>query len=87
MSGECDKCHEHALDCKCVANISFGEGIKLYPDCIYCKETCEGKVYLTQRLPPNYKYLYLGESIHFSCYITLSVEKEIEEQYWKIYKK
>lgn len=31
MSGECQKCHEHCLDCRCVIHIKGGEVIKPSP--------------------------------------------------------
>lgn len=92
MSGECDKCHEHPLDCRCNEclksfDIFTGTRIEKFPDCIYCKRTCKGTVYLSQVDEAGYKFINFGESIHFSCYITMSVEKEIKEQLEKILKK
>jgi hypothetical protein len=48
MSGDCEKCHEHTLDCKCIlqatwnyCNLCNPEFFVVYGICTNCKRICE----------------------------------------------
>ncbi len=37
MSGECDKCHEHCLECQCINITILPPNGKTFKECCLCK--------------------------------------------------
>ncbi len=46
MSGECEKCNEHALECVCKKK-------PFKPNCLEVCPLCEGKLYISSIIPEN----------------------------------
>ncbi len=58
MSGECDKCHEHTLDCKCHQNSLRSKRVKTTPNASLFLQMCECKRFA----------IHSGKNICFACY-------------------
>lgn len=71
MSGECDKCGEHCLECrcnnkckKCGAFLNLGCTVHNVPS--NCKERI------------TFPYMSIGESMHMECYIQHVIDVYLE---------
>lgn len=76
MSGECERCGEHALECKCI-----GGGVEFNNEyrgkCEICEEYLGESIAIYAGNQNSLRHLKQNQKAHLDCYIDLCIEKKL----------